>query len=81
LILKYIGGKEIFSLTNFIIIGGDNCSAPLKDGILYITDNKPNKETLLEFKNFTKENFEKEINIKKDNNNIIENIFVFFINY
>eukprot|EP01080_Neovahlkampfia_damariscottae_P010136 gene10136-2555_t len=56
--LKYNGKSETFSLSNFTITGGTNCSEPLKNGLLFVSDHEITNETMSQYKNFTKEKFE-----------------------
>jgi hypothetical protein len=45
LILKYTG-ENYFSLSNFTIQGPTNCTCPIRNGYVFITDEVPKKEYL-----------------------------------
>ncbi len=61
-ILK-LKSKNEYYITIFTISGGKNCTAPLKNGILFISENELKMDYLKKFKNLTKEKF---LELKKD---------------
>ena len=57
LVLKYEGISNSFSMTHFIIQGGVDCIAPIKEGLVWISDLEPNIEYSTKYNNITKEQF------------------------
>jgi thioredoxin len=55
--LKYEGKSEKFSLTNFVIRGGDRCTEPLKNALLFVSSSEITTENMEKYKDFTEEQF------------------------
>jgi hypothetical protein len=52
LTLEYTG-EDVFTLSNFAIRGGENCSSPAKSGLVFISNSKFDPKSIEKYKDFT----------------------------
>lgn len=57
--LQYKGKSGEFTLSNFVVRGGEQCSSPLKDALLFVSSNPLKDSDLEPYYDFTEKKFEK----------------------
>lgn len=57
--LKYKGKSEEFTLSNFAVRGGEQCSCPLKDALLFVSSNPLSDQDVEKYYDFTEDQFKK----------------------